>query len=80
MSVCLFVNGGREFELELKLLTQLHWAWLDRRLSSDFIKAVGLLILELNAGKPLTEALTLGGKLESSGEILQHSCLRFHPD
>lgn len=52
------------FELKLKHLIQLHWAWLDGRAflsageQSKVIKAVRLLILQLNAGKPLTGFLT----------------------
>lgn len=77
MFVCFFMEG-EAFELELKHLIQL------RRLLSageegEVMKAAGLLSLQLNAGKPLTEILNPDCKLESPGEILKHRCLRFHP-
>lgn len=75
--VCLFVEG-EPFELELKHLTQVHWL-LSAGKKGEVIKAVGLLHLQVNAGKPLTQVLNPDCKLESPGEILKPRCLRFHP-
>ena len=55
---------GEAFGLELKHLIQLRHL-LSAGEKGEVIKAVGLLSLQLNAGKPLTEMLNPDCKLES---------------